>query len=91
MDYLGGLDDVYIVSIAKALEWIKAPVPLTEIKDFDAWKEKPLLPNNCVGVLACRYPNAETPTDSDETMMSCKPCPRCYPWLTDPLGTCTGA
>lgn len=34
LDYLATMDDVYIVSISRALEWIKTPVRLADVKDF---------------------------------------------------------
>ncbi|XP_050399877.1 chitin deacetylase 7 [Patella vulgata] len=32
------MDDVYITTVSKALEWVQNPVPLSQIKDFEPWK-----------------------------------------------------
>jgi peptidoglycan/xylan/chitin deacetylase (PgdA/CDA1 family) len=86
LDYLGTLNDVYIVSVQKAIEWFKTPTPLATIKEFKPWQvtEKP---GTCAA-RSCPFPADKTPFGSERYMTQCKnPCPPYYPWLGNPLGT----
>jgi len=83
LDFLGELDDVFIVSISKALEWVKGPVPLDEIADFVPWQSEGIRQNFCPFPQSCRY----NWSGSERYMMSCTvSCPPSYPWLFNPLG-----
>jgi hypothetical protein len=79
IDYLQGLDDVYLVSPSTAIEWIKNPAPIGS----GSW-------TSCVEVedLGCPGPNACQLQKGDETryMTVCSECPDVYPWLGNPLG-----
>lgn len=35
---LTSMDDVYIVTVSQAIEWVRNPVPLSGIKDFKPWQ-----------------------------------------------------
>jgi len=83
LDYLGTLPDVYIVSISKALEWNKAPVPSSGINGFVPWQRTEPKPNYCTMAKSCRYDFQ----GSERYMMACSAaCPSQYPWLHNPLG-----
>lgn len=49
------MTDVHVVSISKALEWIKAPVAWTEIDDFVPWQPEGVHENYCNLPRSCRY------------------------------------
>ncbi|XP_055956469.1 LOW QUALITY PROTEIN: chitin deacetylase 1-like [Patella vulgata] len=38
IQHLLTMDDVYITTVTKTLEWVKHPTPLSQLKDFDPWK-----------------------------------------------------
>lgn len=38
IEKLLGLDDVYILPVHKAIEWMRKPVALSQIKNFEPWK-----------------------------------------------------
>jgi len=86
LDYLAGLPDVYVVSISKALEWIKSPTPTSAINGFVPWQPTEAKPNYCVFAKSCRYDFQ----GSERYMMACSSmCPAQYPWLHNPLGVPT--
>ena len=86
LDYLATLPDVFIVSIPRALEWVKNPTTLDAINDFAPWivtEEE----DNCKNKYTCRFDPEDTPGfPSERYMTSCESCPRKYPWLGNPLG-----
>lgn len=45
LERVSAMDDVYVVSMHQALEWMRVPTPLTEIKDFTSWKCPKFKPN----------------------------------------------
>lgn len=51
---LAAMDDVWLVSVAQMLEWMRTPQPLDTVKEFEPWKCPPIQPacqesetNNC--------------------------------------------
>jgi hypothetical protein len=42
LDYLGELEDVYVMSMREAIEWVKDPTFLSDLSDFQPW-----IPRNC--------------------------------------------
>ncbi|ODM89675.1 hypothetical protein Ocin01_17007 [Orchesella cincta] len=60
LDYLGTKNDVYIVGISQALEWVKNPTPLDQIPSSNLFKN-PTRPNNCPTIYNCRYAPEQTP------------------------------
>jgi hypothetical protein len=79
------LDDVYLVSVAKALQWLRKPTKLADLGDFEPWKFAGELPNTCVQY-NCHFPADTTPFPGERYMPSCQSCPRRYPWLQNPYG-----
>ncbi|ODM98556.1 hypothetical protein Ocin01_08115 [Orchesella cincta] len=85
LDYLGTKNDVYIVGISQALEWVKNPTPLDQIPSSNLFKN-PTRPNNCPTIYNCRYAPEQTPFPTERYMSLCAPCPPMYPWIGNPLG-----
>jgi hypothetical protein len=83
LDYLNTLDDVYIVSISKALEWIRDPTPLSDIVNFVPWQPEAIRENHCSLPRNCRFEFQ----GSERYMVTCTfSCPPQYPWLHNPYG-----
>lgn len=73
-------DDVYLVTALQALEWIKNPTPLSDIKRFAPWgcNDAPKTPK-CERPRSCELKfNGET-----RYMSTCNACPSKYPWVGD--------
>jgi hypothetical protein len=69
--------DIFFVSQARVIEWIKNPVPIAEFKTGNQAVDTSCNKETC------------TLTKSDGTiryMVSCVPCPKNYPWLDNPEG-----
>lgn len=71
----------------QVIKWIQEPTESTQLRDFDAWKER------CdeKGQPYCSLPNACPLTTRElpgETLrlFTCMECPNNYPWLLDPTG-----
>jgi len=89
VNYTLTMPDVYYVTATQALLWAIDPVPLKNIKDFEAWdctkREVPDPP--------CKTPNS-CPLDLSiegeasvlRYMSTCNTCPAVYPWLTNYRG-----
>lgn len=77
LDYLAGKPEVFLVSHEEVLNWMKAPVPLSEytttIKDR----------NSACEPITCELPFGDTEI---RYMRSCTPCPNEYPWVENPSG-----
>lgn len=88
LDYLDTLPDVYIVSISKALDWMRNPVPLAQIANITSWRPTNPIANACPNPINCRFIGNQTPHagGAERYMMSCQPCTPMYPWLNNPLG-----
>ncbi|CAL8073271.1 unnamed protein product [Orchesella dallaii] len=85
LDFLGTKNDVYIVGISRAIEWVKTPTPLAQLANFTHF-QNPLKPNQCPNVYNCRYAPEQTPFPTERYMSLCAPCPPLYPWVGNPLG-----
>jgi hypothetical protein len=86
LDYLDSLNDVYIVSVSKGLEWVKAPVPSASVLNgsFAPWKDPATVPaDNCQFPRSCRY---QLDVITERYMNSCVACPPNWPWLYNHLG-----
>jgi len=83
--------DIYIVSLAKALEWLKNPTKIENLGTFAPWAPRADERDQCSPSLSCRFgaPEETPPTiPSERYMMSCPaPCPPKYPWLHNWDGT----
>lgn len=102
LDYLQGMEDVYLVcirnylikgginwielkfqvSMGRALEWIKNPMSLANLRN--AWPEcQPTHAINC-NPLTCRLDKGQ----EERWMTFCGgSCPLVYPWLNNPMGS----
>lgn len=57
LDYLATLNDVYIVGISQAMDWMKTPVPAGNVDTFPPWQENVNRPRGCMFPRNCRYDN----------------------------------
>jgi len=81
LDYLGTLNDVYIVSVQRALEWVKNPQPLSQLSS--AW---PSCPNTYTPTCNARSCPLSKGTETRYMMQCLNSCPNVFPWLHNPLG-----
>ncbi|XP_011303655.1 uncharacterized protein Cda9 [Fopius arisanus] len=82
IDYLQSLPDVYLVTVDKAIEWIKNPKPLGIKKPFGECEVR-IPPTKCVP----RSCGLKTASGDERWMSSCVGvCPNRYPWLYNPFG-----
>lgn len=82
IDYLQSLKDVYIVSVADGLEWVRNPQTLTNLDKV--WPEcRPTYTPTC-SAKSCQL--VKESTGETRYMPSCTECPRVYPWVGNPLG-----
>lgn len=81
LDYLGGLDDVLIVTASQVLDWVRNPIPVGEMINHNSECKQPVqtkcTPKTCL----------LTRGKEERWMTSCiENCPRVYPWCGNPLG-----
>lgn len=79
--------DAYFVTMTQVIQWIQNPRTLSEIKNFDPWKDK----CNVIDSRSCLVPNSCSLTSKEipgETVRlhTCMRCPSNFPWLNDPTG-----
>ncbi|KAI4465999.1 chitin deacetylase-like 9 isoform a [Holotrichia oblita] len=74
LDNLQAMNDVYIVSNRKAVEWMKNPSGFTSDTGDN---------NTPCTARSCALPK----DDETRYMVSCVACPSVFPWLGNPLGT----
>jgi len=82
LDYLGTLNDVYLVTVSEALEWVRNPTAVSDIATFPPWLDAPPVDTTCPFPRNCRYSNETW----ERYMSSCIPCPAGYPWIQNHLG-----
>ncbi|XP_066140756.1 chitin deacetylase 8-like [Euwallacea fornicatus] len=70
-------NQVFLVSQARVIEWMKNPVPLSEFTTNPV-----TIDTGCVKAI-CDLLNED---NEARTMISCVPCPKRYPWLDNPEG-----
>ncbi|XP_046746909.1 chitin deacetylase 1 isoform X1 [Diprion similis] len=87
IDEMLARNDVYFVTMVQVIKWIQTPTELSNLRDFQNWKE------TCdeKGQPYCSLPNACPLTTRElpgETLrlITCMECPNNYPWLLDPTG-----
>jgi hypothetical protein len=89
LDYLATLNDVYIVSVARGLEWVRNPVPLKDVPTYPAFQVTEQV-SQCQQTYSCEYRAGQTPFKpplAEERMFhSCATCPQYYPWVGNHLG-----
>ncbi|EFA00992.1 chitin deacetylase 9 precursor [Tribolium castaneum] len=81
VDYLQGLNDVYLVSPSKAIEWIKNPVPM----GAEGWPACPDVEDLGCTSQTCQLMKEDDPNPRYMTFCGSE-CPAVYPWLGNPLG-----
>ncbi|KAG7171350.1 putative Polysaccharide deacetylase-like 2 [Homarus americanus] len=89
LEWLSSKDDVYVVSVDRLLEWMKNPVPLSEVGTLDAFKCSADPRPDCVDPQEYTFSMEDNlPNSLDEVIMgSCtRPQPDYYPWLYNPEG-----
>jgi len=83
LDELKNYNDVYIVGVSQAMDWMKTPTSAEDVGSFPPWQENANRPRGCPFPRNCRYDNGTW----ERFMSSCIPCPPSYPWLDNPQGT----
>ena len=80
-------NDVYFVTMTQVIQWIQSPKEVSEVNNFDAWKEKcsPVPDNPCNARKSCKLSTKELPGEAIY-MQTCVRCPNNYPWINDPTG-----
>ncbi|XP_014676182.1 PREDICTED: uncharacterized protein LOC106816133 [Priapulus caudatus] len=87
-DFLEGverMDDVYVVTFAQALQWVRDPTPLNDMDGFFNCDYRDRTPM-CEHPTLCGYYNITyQPNDvdhqGDRFFMTCNECPPQYPWV----------
>jgi len=80
IDYLQTLPDVYLVGVSQVIEWIKNPIPVSQMKPGSVVCQKTYTPT-------CQAKECTLMKGNEERWMtSCVSCPKSYPWLGNPLG-----
>merc|ERR1712002_14770 len=75
LEYAQSLEDVWIVSHDKVLEWMKTPVPASNVGSLEAFQCPPYPPTSvCPNPLKCDY-------DGVPMKICSRPCPPNYPGL----------
>jgi hypothetical protein len=82
--------DVYVVSMSQALDWITLPTRLAKIRDFRSWNcqrggTQHVRPCETPSVCSYMAQNNQA-TGMPRSFRICGSCPRYYPWVRDPLG-----
>ena len=89
LDYLGSLEDVYIVTISQLIAWSRNPTPLDQLSTFEPWQCPNNPPTNCTYT----DPNICTYflNDTEYIIRLCKDdvCSQEYPNITNPQGVNT--
>lgn len=65
LDHLATLKDVYIVSVSKAIEWIKNGPPVSGLANYDGFKQ-PSRTSTCGAGFECKYTPDRTPPGAQE-------------------------
>ena len=84
LSYLDTLDDVYVVSHQKLLEWVRNPTPLSQLGDFEPWRCPTPPPPRCAyqSSTRCTYD-----LEGAQVLRTCETeCPFVLPALGNPLG-----
>ncbi|XP_014671835.1 PREDICTED: uncharacterized protein LOC106812465 [Priapulus caudatus] len=79
-------DDVWIINVGQAIEWIQKPTKLSSIFNFAPWSCEAKPPARCTQAQAkwCRYVLDD---GQERYMQTCnEKCPPNYPWVGNPKG-----
>ncbi|XP_022911775.2 chitin deacetylase 7-like [Onthophagus taurus] len=80
LDYLGTLNDVYIVTVQRGIEWVQNPTTTKDLKNL--WPSCPNTYEPTCEATVCTLNKGE----EVRYMTQCSDCPDVYPWLGNPLG-----
>ncbi|XP_075525553.1 chitin deacetylase 7-like isoform X3 [Dermacentor variabilis] len=79
VDWLLTMDDVFVVTVAEVVRFMRDPKPLGEYAQNGCSRASEF--RRCPRVHSCLFPDA--PIDETRQLVGCKPCPESYPWLRD--------
>uniref|UniRef100_A0AC35TSL0 EGF-like domain-containing protein n=1 Tax=Rhabditophanes sp. KR3021 TaxID=114890 RepID=A0AC35TSL0_9BILA len=82
------LNEVFLVTMEQALNWIQQPTPLNKLRNFRGWQcqfggNGGGLP--CENPSTCTY-SGDNRIKAPHSFRVCGTCPRIYPWIDDPTG-----
>merc|ERR1712179_511863 len=84
LEYLQGIEDVWIVSLSTLVEWMKDP-QYQEDMIIGGWEpascNNDLPDTNCQDPIVCSYENPPFGGSRVEMTICTRPCPDTYPWL----------
>ncbi|XP_018020181.1 chitin deacetylase 7 [Hyalella azteca] len=88
LDYLKAFPHVYVVSVRQLLDWVRSPVPLSQLGTMSSFQCGQTLADNCPDKKNCQY-NAPLPISNSEIYMKiCNSnCPPNYPYLDNVDGS----
>ena len=89
LQYLSNFPDVYIVSVADVFDWVRNPILVDDMDNFDNVQcDSGYPPSTCEEKVNCYY-SQNLPIDSQEIYMNiCSDgCPPSYPWVGNIEGT----
>ncbi|CAG2053972.1 unnamed protein product [Timema podura] len=86
-EILANHNDVYFVTMTQVIQWIQNPRTVTEVKNFEPWREKCSVEGkpSCWVPHSCKLTSKEIPGETIN-LQTCVRCPNNYPWLNDPTG-----
>ncbi|XP_049512762.1 uncharacterized protein LOC119431388 isoform X10 [Dermacentor silvarum] len=79
VDWLLTMDDVFVVTVAEVVRFMRDPKPLDEYVQTSCSRASEF--RRCPQVHSCSFPDA--PIKETRRLIGCKPCPESYPWLRD--------
>lgn len=86
-EILANHKDVYFVTMTQVIQWMQTPSTISEIKNFEPWKEKCTVEGRpaCWVPNTCKLTSKEVPGETIN-LQTCVRCPNNYPWINDPTG-----
>ncbi|XP_050732650.1 chitin deacetylase 1-like [Eriocheir sinensis] len=94
IDYTMQFEDVYYVTMTEALQWVTTPQALNDLSRFQPWNcEQKYFPDppcpkgdSCRLKLDPKFDNSTSKPFGTRYMVTCRGCPRVYPWVWDATG-----
>ncbi|GAB6025684.1 hypothetical protein CHUAL_011671 [Chamberlinius hualienensis] len=88
VDEMVSKEDVWFVTNNQAIEWMRKPTPIDELKDFKPWQcfgdRIDPADKACSHAKACKLTSKVLP--GDRYLHTCFTCPNSYPWLRNEFG-----
>ncbi|KAI1289808.1 hypothetical protein HDE_08505 [Halotydeus destructor] len=81
MDDILEKPDVYFTTNYQMIQWMRDPVPTSQIDNFEPWdcrKPDPERPPACTSPAVCNVSHGK---DGSRFLKTCQPCPTSYPWV----------